>query len=70
MINRNLVVIAMILIFLSIPYIQVESNDSIEIRGGYGDEVIEPGKILFAHYIGSKQKMYSFWDTRNRFQLN
>ena len=45
-------VIALILIFLFIPYIQVESNDSIEIKGGYGDEVIEPGKILFAHYIG------------------
>jgi len=50
-INRRASVLILVSILLFIPYIEIGSNYSIEIRGGYGDVVIKPGEIYFAHYI-------------------
>lgn len=51
--NKSILIICGVLIgHLLLLYTPVYMVNSIEIRGGYGDDKIKPNEIFFAHYIG------------------
>ena len=51
--NKSILITCGVLIsHLILLFTPIYTVDSIETRGGYGDEKINPNEIFFAHYIG------------------